>query len=620
MDAAKPLTTIDPNDPRLRQLRDVLARVQARFRLIEAVRLVPIAATLGVGAALALAVVWRFEKMLPLAGLLVSGAALVASALLTVLLYAMLRRRDLMHTALRADRALSLDERLSTALEDATRPARAGMQTLRDAQLDDALTTAKRIVPGKDLPLRVRRQQVVPLVALLALFAFTIIAPNPAIFTRDPEVQAQIEAEKARLEEVQKAIEASPNAATPELQELLKELAALQDELSREDLTKEEAVARLSEAESKLQQALDPQSPAQRAALDQLARQLEASGSDAARKAAEALRRGDTEEAAKQLEQAGRDAAEMTPEERKQLAEAMRQAGASVAPLDPELTRRLNEAANALDANDPQAAEEAMKNVGQQVRERGQQLATQKQIEHALSQLQQSKSNVARSGQQTPSGTPRPGSTTQAGGTAQANGTAMSGTPLAMNGSPVSGTPGTPNGTAVALGSRVAGTPAGTGTPGTPVLALTTPGQGTPVVVPGQGQGNQPGNQGQQGRGQGQGQNQAGQSGNQPGDGQPSGGWGKGHEEPVYAPSEDVNAALTPVTLQGQEDPNGEQSTGSTNTDANNTGPSQVPYQQVYGQYREQAGNALNSDYIPQGYKDLVRDYFDGIDPAQSQP
>jgi hypothetical protein len=616
MDAAKPLTTIDPNDPRLRQLRDVLARVQARFRLIEAVRLVPIAGTLGVGAALALAVVWRFEKMLPLAGLLVSGAGLVMSALLTVLLYAMLRRRDLMHTALRADRALSLDERLSTALEDATRPARADMHTLRDAQLDDALTAARRIAPGKDLPLHVRRQQVVPLVALLALLAFTIIAPNPAIFTRDPEVQAQIEAEKVRLEEVQKAIEASPNAATPELQELLKELAALQDELSREDLTKEEAVARLSEAESKLQQALDPQSPAQRAALDQLARQLEASGSDAAKKAAEALRRGDTEEAAKQLEQAGRDAAKMTPEERKQLAEAMRQAGASVAPLDPEMARRLNEAANALDANDPQAAEEAMKNVGQQVRERGQQLATQKQLEHALSQLQQSKSNIARSGQQTQSGTPRPGSTTQAGGTAQANanGTALSGTPLAMNGSPVPGTPGTPNGTAMALGSRVAGTPAGTGTPGTPVLALTTPGQGTPVAVPGQGQGNQPGGQGGQGQqGQGQGQNQAGQ----PGNGQPSGGWGKGHEEPVYAPSEDVNAALTPVTLQGQEDPNGEQSTGSTNTDANNTGPSQVPYQQVYGQYREQAGNALNSDYIPQGYKDLVRDYFDGIDPAQ---
>ncbi|HEX8600309.1 MAG TPA: hypothetical protein VF952_17545, partial [Chloroflexia bacterium] len=311
MDATSQLTTIAPNDPRLRQLQGVLARVQARFRLIEAARLVPVAAMLGVAAAVVLAVVWRFERMLPLISLLLVGAGLVVSAVLTALLYALLRPRDMMHTALRADRALSLDERLSTALEDAIKPAPANMQALREAQLDDALSVARRIAPGKDLPLRVQRRELVPVLAMLALFAFAVLVPNPAIFTRDPEVRAQIEAEKARLEEVQKAIGTSPNAATPELQELLKELAALQDELAREDLTKEEAVARLSEAESKLQEALDPQSPAQRAALDQLARQLETSGSDAAKKAAEALRRGDTEEAAKQLEQAGKDAAKM---------------------------------------------------------------------------------------------------------------------------------------------------------------------------------------------------------------------------------------------------------------------------------------------------------------------
>jgi hypothetical protein len=583
----------------------VLARVQARFRIMEAVRLVPIAAMLGVAAAMLLAVVWRFERMVPLAGLLLASAGLVVAAVLTVLLYALLRPHDLMHTALRADRALSLDERLSTALEDAVKPAPTNMQALREAQLGDALAVARRITPGKDLPLHVQRRELVPVIAMLALFTFAILVPNPAIFTRDPEVHAQIESEKARLEEVQKAIEASPNGNTPELKELLKELAALQNDLSREDLTKEEAVARLSEAESKLQQALDPQAPAERAALDQLARQLETSGSDAAKKAAQALRSGDTEEAAKQLEQAGKDAAKMTPEERKALAEAMRQAGANVAPLDPEMARRLNEAANGLESNDPRAAEQAMKDLGEQVRERGQQLATQRQVEQALSQIQQSKSNVARSGQeQAQAGTPQPGGTSQA----NANRTALSGTSVASNGSPVSGTAVKPNGTAVALGSPASGTPAGTGTPGTPVLAQTTPGQGTPVVAPGQqGQG-----QGQQGQGQG-GQ----QPGNQNGQNQPSSGWGKGHSEPVYAPGPDVNAALTPVALQGQENPNGEQSTGSTNTDANNSGPAQVPYEQVYGQYRDQAGNALDSDYIPQGYKDLVRDYFNGLDPAQ---
>jgi hypothetical protein len=67
--------------------------------------------------------------------------------------------------------------------------------------------------------------------------------------------------------------------------------------------------------------------------------------------------------------------------------------------------------------------------------------------------------------------------------------------------------------------------------------------------------------------------------------------------------------------LQGQNNPGGEQSTGLASSNANTTGPALVPYEQVYNEYKEQAGNALNSDYIPQGYKDLVRDYFNHIGP-----
>jgi hypothetical protein len=67
--------------------------------------------------------------------------------------------------------------------------------------------------------------------------------------------------------------------------------------------------------------------------------------------------------------------------------------------------------------------------------------------------------------------------------------------------------------------------------------------------------------------------------------------------------------------VQGQNSPGGEQSSTTTNTDINNVSPAQVPYEQVYGDYRQQAGSALDNDYIPQGYKDLVRDYFTSIEP-----
>jgi len=83
----------------------------------------------------------------------------------------------------------------------------------------------------------------------------------------------------------------------------------------------------------------------------------------------------------------------------------------------------------------------------------------------------------------------------------------------------------------------------------------------------------------------------------------------------VYAPPSSVSANLTPVTVQGQDNSNGEQSSAPVNTDANSTGSSLVPYDKIYGQYQQQAGSALNGDYIPQGYKDLVKDYFTKIAP-----
>lgn len=42
---------------------------------------------------------------------------------------------------------------------------------------------------------------------------------------------------------------------------------------------------------------------------------------------------------------------------------------------------------------------------------------------------------------------------------------------------------------------------------------------------------------------------------------------------------------------------------------------SSVPYSQVYGDYRDAAYEALDSDYIPLGLKGYVRDYFSSLEP-----
>ena len=44
-------------------------------------------------------------------------------------------------------------------------------------------------------------------------------------------------------------------------------------------------------------------------------------------------------------------------------------------------------------------------------------------------------------------------------------------------------------------------------------------------------------------------------------------------------------------------------------------GGANVPYQEVYADYAEQAGAALEGSHIPLGMKQYVRDYFSSLEP-----
>ncbi len=609
-------------DPRLQRLRSLLAALERRFRLQEATRLIPWAFGFGLVLTIGLGVSMRLAGWPDLPGLGLAGALILLSSGVCVVGYSFLRPRDALATALQADLRLGLDERLSTAVEDASKPPlspTASLVALRDAQLDDALHSLEGVVPARDLPIVLDRRPFLPSGALALLLLAVLFVPGMVPQVAAKKADPQVAAEQKNIEVLKQAIEKSPNADDPALQKLLQELDALSQDLKEGDLTSEEALARLSQTQAELQQALDPQAAAQHEALDQLAKQLGTSENRALKAASEALANNDPQTAAEDIAKAAESVDKMTPEERKGLAQELRDARDKVAASDPELASRLNDAANALDSGDPQVAKDALQNLADKVKDTANNLATQRQIEQALSQIQQSKQNIAGADR----ATPRANGTVVAAITAGANGTpGASGTSVAGSGSPVA-----TSGTVVALGSPISGTPAGAGT-GTPVLAQGTPEQGTPVAGQGQGQGT-PGagqSQGQgQGDGQGQGQGQSQGQGQGQGDGQgqgqgqnagpPAGGWGKGHEEPVYVPPSSVQTRLTPVSVQGQDNPNGEQSTAPTNADNNITGQALTPYEDVYGQYKDQAGEALSSDYIPQGYKDLVRDYFTQIAP-----
>jgi hypothetical protein len=43
-----------------------------------------------------------------------------------------------------------------------------------------------------------------------------------------------------------------------------------------------------------------------------------------------------------------------------------------------------------------------------------------------------------------------------------------------------------------------------------------------------------------------------------------------------------------------------------------------VPYRDVFTRYRAAASRALESETIPLGLRDLVRDYFSSLEPAEA--
>ncbi|NKQ34563.1 MAG: hypothetical protein HF973_03000 [Chloroflexi bacterium] len=142
------------------------------------------------------------------------------------------------------------------------------------------------------------------------------------------------------------------------------------------------------------------------------------------------------------------------------------------------------------------------------------------------------------------------------------------------------------------------------------------------------------GQTGQQGQGEGQGEGQ----GQGSGSGQPLGqgggsaeggeaggaggpGPGGGHTENVYAPPlRDLSGEDgVQVELPAECAANPASCGGLLNETPTEFGDetSTVPYEQVFGDYRDAANQALQDEYIPLGLKGYVREYFTSLEPGQ---
>lgn len=282
-------------------------------------------------------------RLTPIPNLWALALAPVAVWLLAML-FTMLRPLPIMQAARRVDSALDLRERLATALE---LRGLAEHGPLDQLQSQDALAVSDALNP-RLLPLRVDRQALLialaPLVAIVALVAL----PNPqdTVLQQQAAVRAAAEQTANEVQQLAEQIQADQRLSPEQQAQILQQLAELEQRLRDNPGNREQALADLSEAEAQLQQQIDPNADAQRAALEQMARNLDQlAGRDPSS-------RPSLDQAAQNLAQLAEQLAQMTPEERQRVADELNRQAQQLQQTSPQTAQNLQQAAQAIQQGD----------------------------------------------------------------------------------------------------------------------------------------------------------------------------------------------------------------------------------------------------------------------------
>lgn len=383
------------------ELVEQLRRWHGRRQVRDGLIWLPRAVLTGLLLAVVLATVARLRPFLDNAqvGYVAVGAGV--AGLLLGLLALLLRRVTLLQQARFADRQFRLQERVSTAVE-----IHHGVLTvppdLAGQQLADTFIAVRRVEVQRDLPFRLERRDWLVLAVTVGLLVTAVLLPNPQADTlkKNRAVRESIAAQIKDLEALQAEI-AQNEALTAEQQQQLSEpIQQALESLNAEELSQEQAVAALSEAEADLRALGAEFNP------DDLQQHLETAGQSlsdttAGQSLGEALQAG-------QLSPAGAAAAALAEalpslpaEQQAELAQSLAETAVALQNVDPELAQQLAAAATALQNGETAVAQQALQEAAATLQQRAQEAAAAQQAQAAATQLQQDRQEVAQAGQST---------------------------------------------------------------------------------------------------------------------------------------------------------------------------------------------------------------------------
>ena len=477
------------------------------------------------------------------------------------LLHAVLFSRSRLTRARYFDLEFGLKERVSTALE----LLEGRIQTppeIESAQIADALAQARQVDAGGKIGLDFRRREWMALLVLLVAVLLMILVPllvGQELIPAGPSPAVQ-----AAREDVREIIETAATDTSLEdidRKTLLNALEMTLERLQAEDISAEEAFAAMSQLESRIEDIAN----ALQDGID-----LDQSSLEAAAQAIEAfMPLADRQENASGAE--SEQAARMSLEAARELAQT-----------NPELSERLQNMAAALQSGDRQSLQEQLDQAQEQLRQARQAVqeaqSGQQMLQDQAERAEQAASEIAQQqaasqqGEAETSDAGRPRGAQPGGEQADAAraGASQGDQPALQN------MPGGGENPASQQDSDSAGQGAGEGRPSNTSL----PGSG--------------------------GEDQGAETDNR------STGAGEIDYAAIYNPTGIDGGGADEIRLAtGASD----QTFAEGNFDDNPLGESRVSYDTVFSDYQHAANRALESDYVPLGLRDVVRDYFTSLEP-----
>lgn len=542
---------------------------------------------------------WRFRLSAAQLALVTSG--LCAAGGLLNLLYTLFFPRPLSVRAQYFDLEFGLQERISTAFELMHSRIKTHPE-IESRQIADALEHARAIDPQARISLDFRSRELFALL-LLALVMTGLIA-LPSLIDLDTLADAPsaaVEAAREDLREIIEAVAKDTDLDNIDRRELLDALEIALERLEEEDISEEEAFAAMSQLGTELEEMrndlgdtaeLDQSST--EAALEALEdfippNETASENVDASNPASQPP--DDLLDLSQTLESMAQAAAEMSPEEAAAAAEALENASEALRQADSELSQQMDAMSEALENADAEAMQEALQAAREQLaqaeRQRQQnedaRAMLQEQSERAEDAAEAIARQQAQEGQQQvqdpQEGQAQQSETGQQRSGQQGDQQSDQAQQAASQGNRDAETnrPGSGDNQGRSEDSRAAGAGAGEGAPSN-------------VSLPGSA-----------------GEDQGAATDNR------TTGQAEIEYEALYSPSGVSGGGREEIRLETDAS---DTTLREGDFDDNPLGESRVSYDTVFSEYQNTANRALESDYVPLGLRDVVREYFTSLEPS----